>query len=174
MTELADAVAAWAADRPGVRAAFLVGSQARTDVPADRYSDHDFVLVVDDPRPYLEDPGWLSAFGRPLLTFLEPTAVGGFTERRVLFDSGQDADFSLIPASAAALLNHEAVGTVFGRGFRVLADRAGLAAQVRTEAPPPSRSPSDYAQLTNDFWYHAILAAKKLRRGELFVAKQTC
>jgi aminoglycoside 6-adenylyltransferase len=169
-----DLVTTWAEERPDVRAALLVGSHARTTEPADEWSDYDFVLLLDDPRPYIDDAGWLSAFGRPLLTFLEPTAVGAFVERRVLFDNGQDADFALLPAAAAELLGHPDVAMVFGRGYRVLADRAGVGPRIRSAASVPIRSDTAYAQLTNDFWYHAILAAKKLRRGELFVAKQTC
>lgn len=169
-----DLVAAWAGERLDVRAALLVGSRARTTEPADEWSDYDFVLLLDDPQPYIDDAGWLSAFGRPLLTFLEPTAVGDFVERRVLFDTGQDADFALLPASAVALLGHDDVAMVFGRGYRVLADRAGVASRIIAKPPTPGRENGDYAKLSNDFWYHAILAAKKLRRGELFVAKQTC
>jgi aminoglycoside 6-adenylyltransferase len=169
-----DLVATWAEERSDVRAALLVGSRARTTQPADEWSDYDFVLLLDDPQPYIDDASWLSAFGRPLLTFLEPTAVGDFVERRVLFDTGQDADFALLPATAAELLQHDDVAMVFGRGYRVLADRAGVGARIRTASPAPDRSETAYAQLSNDFWYHAILAAKKLRRGELFIAKQTC
>jgi aminoglycoside 6-adenylyltransferase len=169
-----DLVARWAEERPDVRAALLVGSRARTSEPADEWSDYDFVLLLEDPQPYIDDAGWLTAFGRPLLTFLEPTAVGAFVERRVLFDNGQDADFTLLPASAVELIGHDDVAAVFGRGYRVLVDRAGVASRIRTKSPAPSRADGDYAQLSNDFWYHAILAAKKLRRGELFVAKQTC
>jgi aminoglycoside 6-adenylyltransferase len=42
---------------------------------------------------------------------------------------------------------------------------------------PAREAPLDaarLAQLANDFWYHALWAAKKLRRGELYVAKQAC
>lgn len=119
-------LAEWARARDDVRGAFVLGSQARTEVPADEYSDVDVVLVVDEPAPYTDSADWLEAFGHPLLTFLEQTPVGGLIERRALFDSGLEVD-------AARL-----------------------------------------AQLANDFWYHALWAAKKLRRGELYVAKQAC
>ena len=43
------ALADWAAAEPNVRAAVLIGSQARRDTPADEWSDVDVALVVDDP-----------------------------------------------------------------------------------------------------------------------------
>jgi aminoglycoside 6-adenylyltransferase len=71
---LLGAVATWGRQRPDVQAVLLVGSHARTELPADRWSDIDLVMVVDDPAPYAASHDWLGAFGQPLLTFLEPTA----------------------------------------------------------------------------------------------------
>jgi len=111
------AVAAWARQRTDVDAAAVIGSHARALVPADRWSDIDIVLVVDDPVTYVADAGWLAVFGRPLLTFTEPTAVGGFVERRVLFDTGQDVDFALVPSAAVEqIADHPDAAAVFGRG----------------------------------------------------------
>ncbi|HZC74338.1 MAG TPA: aminoglycoside 6-adenylyltransferase, partial [Gaiellaceae bacterium] len=92
-------VAEWAASRPDVRAAVLVGSQARSETPADEYSDVDIGLFADEPALLLEDRSWLRTFGEPVLSFLEPTAVGGQLERRVLFDDGLEVDFSIFPAA---------------------------------------------------------------------------
>ena len=39
-------------------------------------------------------------FGTPVLTFLEPTAVGQQRERRVLYETGEDVDFPLLALSA--------------------------------------------------------------------------
>jgi aminoglycoside 6-adenylyltransferase len=69
-----------------VRAVLLVGSRARTDTPADVWSDVDLALVVDEPDRYLREERWVEAFGKPVLTFLEPTAVGRAFERRVLYE----------------------------------------------------------------------------------------
>jgi aminoglycoside 6-adenylyltransferase len=172
-------VEAWARQRADVHAALLVGSRARVDVPADRWSDYDIVLLVDDPAGYAADTGWLSAFGRPLLTFVEPTAVGEFAERRVLFDTGQDVDFALLPLlETEQFASDPAAAAVLWRGYRVLVDKVGLEPVLRgtDRRPEPSAPPSvaEFAQLTHDFWYHAIWVAKKLRRGELFIAKQGC
>jgi aminoglycoside 6-adenylyltransferase len=179
---LLDAVVAWAGGRPDVHAVVVVGSQARTDTPADRWSDLDLVLFVDDPAPYAQDAAWLEALGKPLLTFVEPTAVGPFLERRVLFATGHEVDFALIPLlpveQPAAALAQPEVAAVFGRGYRVLIDKAGMAATLPgTDLLPPPRplpTAAEFTQLTHDFWYHALWAAKKLRRGELWIAQQTC
>jgi aminoglycoside 6-adenylyltransferase len=177
--DLLGLVQAWARQRADVHAALLVGSRARVDAPADRWSDYDIVLMVDDPAGYAADAGWLTAFGRPLLTYTEPTAVGEFVERRVLFDTGQDVDFALIPfMDVEQFAGDPAAESVLWRGYRVLVDKVGLAPVLgrakREPVPPAPPSASDFHQLTHDFWYHTIWAAKKLRRGEVFMATQTC
>jgi aminoglycoside 6-adenylyltransferase len=173
------AVGDWGRERPDVQAIFVVGSQARVGVPADRWSDVDLVLVVDDPAPYLGRPDWVEAFGRTVLTFLEPTAIGGFVERRVLYETGAEVDFAVLPSTVVGPveLPAEVVG-VFARGYLVLLDEHGLEARIAEavgEADPP-RPPSatEFAALTHDFWYHALLAAKELCRGEVWLAKHSC
>jgi aminoglycoside 6-adenylyltransferase len=169
-----DDVAAWADAQPDVRAVLLVGSQARMDTPADEFSDVDLGLFVDDPDCYLRDGGWVRSFGEPLLTLLEPTAVGGFEERRVLFRDGLEVDFSILPAAVAKAPPPEA-DAVVGRGFRVVYDDIGLddlePVGTPTASPPTQAS---LEQLSNDFWYHVLWGAKKLRRGELLLANQVC
>jgi aminoglycoside 6-adenylyltransferase len=175
MELLAAAVSDWARGREDVRAAVLVGSQARTDTPADRWSDLDVILLVDDPEAYAADAGWVEEFGTPVLTFLEPTAVSDQRERRVLYDTGEDVDFPLIPVAALERLEaSDNVAALLARGYRVLVDEIELeprlravAAVVRPAAPITQR---DLTELASDFWYHALWTAKKLRRGEVFTA----
>ncbi len=145
------------------------------DVPADRWSDLDVILIVDDPESYAADLDWIREFGTPVLTFLEPTAVGDQRERRVLYESGEDVDFPLIPLAALDRLeSSENAVELVRRGYRVLVDKIGLeerlrriAATPRTGSVPAQR---DFTELASDFWYHALWAAKKLRRGEVFIA----
>jgi aminoglycoside 6-adenylyltransferase len=156
-----------------VHAAVLVGSQARTDTPADEYSDADVVLFVDDPAPYLESAAWLEAFGTPLLTFIEGTATGGQLERWVLFESGLDVDFALVSTTAIPqLLSDRETAGAIARGFRILYDELDLAG--RFAGVEPHSSMPDLDRLSHDVWYHLLLAAKKLRRGEIYYAKQMC
>jgi aminoglycoside 6-adenylyltransferase len=174
-------VTRWARHEDGVGALLLVGSPARAEVPADEWSDIDLLLVVDDPRPYVDDAGWLQTFGAPLLTFVEPTAVGPYEERRVLFEEGPEVDFAVLPtAGIDDVANDPETLAVLRRGYRLLVDRIALApllsgAQAQPGAVARSTpGQAEFDQLTHDFWYHQLLAAKKLRRGEVWVAKQVC
>ncbi|MGH3065941.1 MAG: aminoglycoside 6-adenylyltransferase [Gaiellaceae bacterium] len=177
MDLVAAAVADWARERSDVHAVVVAGSQAREDMPADRWSDLDVILVVDDPAPYAADARWIEEFGVPVMTFVEATAMGGQRERRVLYETGEDVDFPLIPLATRDLL--ESIGDVvelFRRGYRVLVDKIDLEEQLRrivATPRPATASPTqhDLTELASDFWYHALWAAKKLRRGEVFTAK---
>jgi len=168
------AVADWAQEREDVRAAIVVGSQARTDVPADRFSDLDVILIVDDPEPYAESAAWVSEFGTPALTFLEDTPPRQ-RERRVLYKTGEDVDFPLFPLSTLDRLGQSAnAAALLARGYRVLVDKIGLEERLRDVvdlAPIPTLpTQADFDQLASDFWYHALWTSKKLRRGEVFTA----
>lgn len=154
----------------------------------------------------LDDAGWVAELGRPRITFVEQTAVGGGRERRVLFDGGLDVDFSIFPAALfadlpAILEQHAANGPagapetdsaghalelayalrdVARRGLRVLADKDGVLARTLPlldrlpAAPAGPPSAHAFSETIADFWYHAVWTAKKLRRGELWVAKSCC
>jgi aminoglycoside 6-adenylyltransferase len=171
---LAAAVAAWARERDDVRAAVVVGSQARSDMPADRWSDLDVLLFVDDPRRLADDASWVDGFGRPVLTFVEPTAFGDRVERRVLYETGEDVDFPLLEASSwRELAGSVDARQLLTRGYRVLYDDLGLVDALRELQAPSADGPPDAAaleELASDFWYHALWTARKLRRGEVFTA----
>lgn len=161
----------WAERRADVHALVLVGSRARDEQPADAWSDHDFVVVVDHDVPFLATDNWIAELGPPLLSFVERAAAGGLRERRVLFAHGADADFTLLPvAQLDAVLARRDVSGVFARGVRVLVDK-GVLAELPTEAVA---TPVDYPALVHEFWYRAILTARKLRRGELHVGADGC
>jgi len=172
---VAAAVADWAASREDLVALLVVGSQARTDVPADRWSDLDLICLLDDPEPYLQDATWTEEFGAPVMTFLEAT-LDGHWERRVLYETGEDVDFVLFPASIVERLEGSAgAAELLARGYRVLVDRVGLEeqlGQISERAPAPAApTQHEFTELASDFWYHALWTAKKLRRGEVFTAK---
>lgn len=175
--ELAAAIAAdWAGEREDVKALLVVGSQARRDTPADRWSDLDLIILLDDPQPYLEDASWVEEAGVPLLSFLEATSDGHW-ERRVLYETGEDVDYVLFPVAALERLERSEDATALvRRGYRVLLDRVGLAERLEriAAAPAPERRPTDHElrELASDFWYHALWTAKRLRRGEVFIAKE--
>lgn len=173
---LAAAVAGWAAEREDVVALVLVGSQARAGTPADRWSDLDLVFLVEDPSRYTEDAGWVEEFGTPVVTFLEAT-LDGHWERRVLYESGEDVDFVLFPTTVAARLEESAgAAELLARGYRVLLDRSELEERLARIAAKAGggelSSQRAFTELASDFWYHAVWTAKKLRRGEVFTAKE--
>lgn len=169
------AVTEWAAEREDVLALVVVGSHARDHVPADRWSDLDLILLVEDPAPYAEDTAWIREFGKPLVTFLE-TMPDGHRDRRVLYETGEDVDFVLFPAAAAdRIAASENATAILRRGFSVLLDRSGLGERLNriaatTPAPSPVPTQRELTELVSDFWYHALWAGQRLRRGEVFMA----
>ncbi len=167
-------IADWARERPDVQAAVVVGSRARLATPADRWSDLDVGLFLDDPAVVAEDATWVAEFGSPVLTFLEDAAVAGSVERRVLYEGGEDVDFVLLPASAwRELAAARGAQLLLSRGYRVLHDELGMAAELgEIVAPEPLPPPDEaaFTELASDFWFHALWAAKKLRRGEVYTA----
>jgi len=175
-------VITWANARPDVHAVLLVGSQARSDHPADEFSDIDVVLSVDDPAVFLDDDEWLAEIAPVICDVVEPTAIGGMSERRVLFASGQDVDFSIVPVEMMRLLGdfkdlHE-VRALLGRGARLLVDELEIADEIDAVVPPEPDSgllsASEYRALSCGFWYQLIVATRKWRRGELWVAISSC
>jgi aminoglycoside 6-adenylyltransferase len=168
------AIADWAGGRPDVRAAVVVGSRARAETPADRWSDLDVLLFADDPSRLIEDETWVAELGSPVLTFLEPTGFGERVERRVLYVHGEDVDFPLLAAAERhLLLELPEARRLIARGHRVLHDDLGLEpALAAVRAPEPALPPraAELSQLSSDFWYHALWAARKLRRGEVYTA----
>jgi molybdopterin-guanine dinucleotide biosynthesis protein A/predicted nucleotidyltransferase len=167
-------IADWARSREDVRGVVVVGSYARRDAPADRWSDLDVAVFADEPQRLVEDADWVAELGTPVLTFLEPTAIGGRVERRVLYDDGQDVDFiPLAPADLPELPEVPGIAALLGRGHLVLHDELGLSeALAGVEEPPPEGAPDAGAltELASDLWYHALWTARKLRRGEVFTA----
>jgi aminoglycoside 6-adenylyltransferase len=173
MTGLEAQVAEWADGEENVRAVALVGSRARVDVPADEWSDYDIVIFARDPAALLVRDDWVGTFGRARLTFLEPTAVGDQLERRVLYEDGTDVDFAIVPVER---LDHPAVAHVAARGIRVLVDKDGALGARLADLPEPEPvlppNEASLRELTADFFYHAVWAARKLKRGEVFTAKR--
>lgn len=52
--ELIQRFVQWAERQDDIRLAFVLGSRARTDHPADVWSDLDLAVVTKDIRPYIE------------------------------------------------------------------------------------------------------------------------
>ncbi|HLM92092.1 MAG TPA: aminoglycoside 6-adenylyltransferase [Thermoplasmata archaeon] len=162
----------WAEADQNVRLALLVGSQARTVMPADPLSDIDLALFARDPDRLLRDESWISGLGPYWTSHLEGNALETGEERRVLFEDGQDVDFAVFPVEYLGALTTDArAATVLRRGFRPLVNKESVELIVpRNEPPPVLPSLSEFSNLVNDYWFHLVWTAKKLRRGELLTA----
>ena len=173
----------WAASERGLRAAAIIGSQARTDHPADQWSDLDIMVFVTNVEPYVEDGQWAEQIGPVWLSFVERTPDGAGWERRVLFAGGLDVDFALTPAAWLSQIIAEGIppdmADVLRRGYRVLVDKDGLLDKI-THMPLPdiplrqAPTQAEFLNAVNDFWYHTLWTARHLRRGELWWAKSGC
>jgi aminoglycoside 6-adenylyltransferase len=170
----------WARTDAAVHGLLLLGSRARGDPPADVWSDTDLIVAVDDPVSFLADAAWPEQFGAVAITFIEQTGHGR-RERRVLYADGTDLD--VVPVDVAEIrdgLSDPGALAILGRGHRVLVDKEGLfdalpsqihaaeEALRRDDEWPPGVV--TFENLVDDFWYHAVWSARKLRRGELWVA----
>lgn len=174
----------WAKTQDHIRLAIVVGSRARTDTPADKWSDLDVVIYSTEPRTLISSAEWVSKFGNPVITFIEPIAGGSGYERRVLYDNGLDVDFAVNSFDGVLEIQKQGVTpelvnatrNFLGRGVRVLIDKENFVDEFLKEyhaikpSPLPIPSEHEFLERVNDFWYHAVWAAKKLRRGELWEA----
>jgi aminoglycoside 6-adenylyltransferase len=175
----------WAETQPDIQAAFVLGSRAYRDSPADDWGDLDIVVVSKNPSHLITTQEWVSNFGKPIITFIEEMPSGGDRERRVLYEGGLDVDFAILPydklqQSVKHGIPPEAAAGLADmkqRGIRILLDKNGLInrmfAQVSSMEVPGYMPPTqeEFLELANDFWYHSVWTAKHLRRGELWWAK---
>lgn len=196
--ELLARLRAWGEAEDDVRGVILFGSRARASRPADRWSDVDLLVVCRDPAARLGSTDWLEQLGEARISFLETNPVDGEQERRVLFANGLDADLSFVQARRLRLLSFalgrarwlvprslrreartraQALAVIMRPGYRILLDKDGVLEQVVALAlrqPPPLPQERRLEEIASDFWYHAVWTAKKLRRGELWMAKGCC
>lgn len=163
-----------------IRAVIIVGSRARKDKPADEWSDLDLVIFTDDLKVHLHNTQWINEVGKPYITFLEETAVGGSVERRVLFENGLDVDFCFFPSEAFDHLKaSNQVLNILKKGTKILVDKDGKLTELKQSTDLNAKnsevpSKEELNNMMQDFYYHAVLAAKKLRRGEILTGKSIC
>lgn len=156
-----------------VKAAVVVGSQVRRNLPADQYSDLDIIIVTTHPEHLLYSNDWLKHIAEYHISFLEDTFWGG-KERRVMFDDGNDVDFIILNEEQANEMKKQADTAIFMRGFQVIKDEIGISRFLeRIDCQENRRllSEAEFINLINDFWFHSIWTAKKILRGELLTAK---
>jgi aminoglycoside 6-adenylyltransferase len=180
---LIDTITTWAQGEENVRAAVIIGSRARTDHPADEWSDLDVLLFARDSEAYIKSAEWAAGIAPLWLTLVERTSDGSSWERRVLYEGGLDVDFALNPADwldyIAAKGPDPAMADIIRRGVRVLVDKDHEFAKILS-FPIPNKplfvqpAEPEFLNAVHDFWYHTLWSAKHLRRGELWWAKAGC
>jgi aminoglycoside 6-adenylyltransferase len=179
---LLDRLVRWGQREESIRGLILLGSRARITTPADEWSDIDLLVVTTDRDRWLGDGAWLSELGDVVVTFVEPTALAGLLERRVLFKSGMDLDLVMVSADRdLEIATAPDALAVLAAGHQVLLEkdgRFGILHDRIAAVHPPSLSSGvqwpaeagEVANLIGDYWYHCVWTTKKLRRGEQMTA----
>ncbi len=170
-----DVFQAWAEGVDDIRAAFIIGSQAREDHPADIWSDMDILMFTSNPDLYLRQSEWQQNLGNVLCSFSTYTA-GGDPERLTLFAGGYQVDF--VVSSANELTRLAAARKVhknFYRGVRMLVDKDQVSHHIMPERPRKLLinpiSAERFDQTCNMFWFVVLYLAKQVLRGDLWVVK---
>jgi aminoglycoside 6-adenylyltransferase len=165
----------WAELQDDLRAAFIVGSQARRDHPADQFSDLDIIMLIRDVEVRYHDASWLEEIA-PLWISQMGHTISGEPERLALFAGGMQVDFVFHPVSDVTTFQQmvaegELPDTIH-RGVRVLFDKDGLLPSLPEPTPIPAAQPPaemEFRQTLDSFWFSAVYCAKQLRRGELWL-----
>ena len=146
------------AARPDVIGLVALGSMARADYQPDRWSDHDFFVVVDAgaQEDYRTDLSWLPDRDRIVLSYRE-TAHG----LKVLYDNAHLLEFAVFDAEELAI-------TRINR-YRVLLDRERIAARMEAVRDATlasiSHSTSDAVHL-GQILTILLVGTGRYRRGE--------
>ncbi len=168
----------WAESREDIRAAIVVGSRARTDHPADEWSDLDLMVYTNQPEQYLSRMDWMGKIGQVWMALASHTSSDE-PEYLVTFAGGYNVDF--VFALYAQLEEAVRDGIIpYGhmRGARVVVDKSRSRLAAKT-IPPEFRPPAqprpkvdEFLWVVNAFFYTAFYMAKMLRRGDLLMVKQ--
>ena len=188
----------WGGGQDDLRAIAVVGSHARSEHPADPWSDLDLVFMARRPKRYLDQSSWLSEIEPPWLAVLEPTVVGGEQIFHITFAGGTKVDlvvvssaaFSVATRALATLRRHPSLRTLLPRGigdrlntlsdllkrgFRFVLDKDQIADRLQLDdvaaIPPSPPSEDEFLELVKRFLNEQVAFALKMRRGEFFLVK---
>ena len=165
----------WAQTVEDIRAAFIVGSRARMDHPADEWSDLDIIFFTSKQKDYLTDNEWLKKIGDIWTSFASQTA-GGDLELLTLFEGGWQVDFVIHSLDDLKhIVKNKIVPKNFNRGVKVIIDKDQVAENVMPlsfMAPKGiALSEEKFIEAVNQYWFIALYTAKQILRNELWVAK---
>ena len=160
---LADVVA-WASTNENIRLLVLTGSLARGSDAADSLSDLDLELYVRDPDSLLTGRDWYQRFGEVLA--VEELENPDWNPTRLIYYIDGKIDFMI---AGVAVAND---GVEYDRPFRVLIDKDERAGRLRIVSPPAvPPTQEEFSTCVNWFSAAAIMSAKSIVRGELWMAK---
>ena len=171
----------WAQARPEVLGVALIGSRARSDHPADEWSDLDLVIFTTDAEVFAASGEWLDELGEVWLRVMNRLGSGD-PEWLVLFEDMVKGDFAFTTAPPGATTLAEMAAAfpfqdVFARGARVLVDKTphpGGDLRLTKIPAPPLPSPDEFQQAVQAYLYNIVRAARLLRRGDLWRAHSLC
>jgi aminoglycoside 6-adenylyltransferase len=175
---------AWALTQPLIEAVIVVGSRARSDHPADEWSDLDLVVFAHDASRYFNEAAWLEEFG-PVRIAASHSFGKSDREWLALYDDGVKLDVAfllidpLVTQTLRAMLDAFPYPVVLQRGVRVLVDKtfghesAHLVQQSNSDKPHGPTS-TEFSATLNHLLLDAIKIAKFIRRNDLWRAKQLC
>lgn len=161
----------WASDNSNIKTVILTGSKANGAAKADKLSDFDIELFVDNIDAFNDDT-WLLMFGKILSKWPLNPGFSGFRAnsitRLVVFEDYSRIDFQIMPIA-------EFNNAVYDEGLLVLIDKIGLASSI----PKPTRTnhlitkPSEqqFVDAASGFYWDVPYIAKALRRGEISFAR---
>ena len=168
----------WAQAQDAIRAVVIIGSRARTENPADEWSDLDVIIATREPKWLLTETDWLQELGNPKIIFQEGT-IDGARETRVLFEGGIVVDLIILSVEDFCERTQLAEAqAIMKRGARVILDKDEITQYpaLGEECKPRLAAPAqgEFLNLTKDFFFHVVWTAQKLRRGETMQAKMCC
>lgn len=109
----------WAKGQSDVTAVALVGSYARGT--AKETSDIDIILIVDEPRIYLDDTKWIDHFGKAKKQQVEE--YGLVTSLRAWYADGKEVEYGLTTRAWVNLPLDEGTQHVISDGMIVLYEK---------------------------------------------------
>jgi aminoglycoside 6-adenylyltransferase len=157
-------VVEWATRNENIRVVVLTGSGARGVAEMDDLSDLDIELYVDRPSELLDNDSWYEGFGDLLVVEKLPNPEW-FPTRLAYYVNGK-IDFLIAPSSATSEAKYV-------RPFRVLVDKDGTTKDLRITSSSRHESPgeAEFLECANGFYAAALMCAKCVVRGELWMAK---
>lgn len=164
----------WSHACSDIRAAIIMGSQARRDHAADQWSDLDIMVYACHYEHYLFQNDWLEKIGVVWISLLEGSGKGE-PLIRVLFEEGYNIDFFIYSDDyLKKLVTDNVYPRTFHRGAQVILDKDNLAGKIIPPRfdPIPLRPPTreEFQEVVDTYWYFTHYIARKILRGELWLA----